>query len=193
MATGSITNDQVEFVETWENLSPMTNFIIKLDMRGDEKHEEVSGKRQFSLTTQDRLITQQRVLDPKNDPFRNGCFRPVITPDDITIETNPNSLSDEDILRIFKASAVAWDEWLENVDAEPTLRRMVELADLNQDDIPLRRYKQLQTRLETVAGGKRNARQKDEETYASLGGQSTDKEARKNASKRAMTSSSASG
>lgn len=189
MATGSITNEQVDFVETWENLSPMTNYFIKLDIRGDEKHEGVQGRRQFSLTTQDRLITQQRILDPKDDPFRNGCFRPIITPDDITIESNPNSLSDEDILRIFAASAVAWDEWLSNVDAEHTLRRMVELADDNQDDIPLRRYKQLQARLSDVGGGPRNAAQKDEETYKSLGGQSTDNEARKNAAKR-MTSSS---
>lgn len=193
MPKGSITDEQVAFVETWENLSPMTNFVIKLDLRGDETHTEISGRRQFSLTTQERLITEQRILESKHNPFRNGCFRPIVTPDDITIETNPNSLSDEDILRIFGASAIAWDEWLSNVDAEPTLRRMIELADDNQDDIPLRRYKQLQERLDVVTGGRKNARQKDEETYRTISGQSSDKEARKNASKRAMTSSSSSG
>jgi hypothetical protein len=192
MATGSITNDQVDFVETWENVAPMTNFIIKLDVRGEEVHESVSGARKFTLTTQDRIITQNRILDPKHDPFLNGCFRPIITPEDITIETNPNALSDEDIVRIFGSSQIAWDQWLETVDAEHTLRRMMELAE-DHEDFPLKRFKQLQARLAEVSGGPKHATQKDEAAYLAMAGKSsgeTENETRKNASKRAMTSSS---
>lgn len=191
MASGSITNEQVDFVETWENVSPMTNFVIKLDMRGDEKHEQISERRNFRLTTQERMLTQEKILDPRHDPFRNGCFRPVITPEDITIETNPNSLSDDDIIRIFGASQVAWEEWLANVDSDATLRRMVELAD-NDENIAHKRVMQLNARLREVTGGPKHATQKDEETYKSLGGQSADKSARKGAAKRAMTSSTSS-
>lgn len=186
---GTISKEQTEFLETWENLSPATHYVIKLDIRGDEKHEPVSGKnRRFTLTTQERMITQSKIIEPKKDPFLNGAFRPVITPDDINIETNPNALSDEDILKIFEASAIAFDEWLETVDAESTLRRMLVLAE-DDDDIAYKRVRKIEQRVLEVTGGPKHATQKDEETYKALGGQGGDKEARKNASKRAMTSS----
>lgn len=168
--SGSITQEQVDFVETWENVSPSTNYIIRLDMRGDETHVQVSERRKFMITTQERMLTEERVLDPKNNPFKNGSFRPVITPDNVTIETNPNALSDDDILRIFKASEVAWGEWLSNLDAPATLRRMIELADENEDDIGLKRYRQMEARLAEVTGGPKHANQKDEDTFRRMGG-----------------------
>lgn len=189
MATGSITNEQVEFIETWENLSPATYYIIKLDVRGDEKHEPITDRRNFTLTTQERMITQNKILEPKKDPFLNGAFRPIITPDDINIETNPNALSDEDIHKIFGASQVAFEEWLNTVDAESTLRRMLELAE-SDDEIAYKRVRLIQARVTEVTGGPKHATQKDEQTYKDLGGSGSDKDARRNASKRAMTSSS---
>lgn len=187
MPTGSITSDQVDFVETWENISQSTNFIITLDPRGEEKHEGITGRRNFTLTTQERIITQSRIVDPKNDPFTNGCFRPVITPDDITLDSNPNALSDEDILKIFKASHVAWSEWLNTVDSDATLRRMVDLAD-DSDDITHKRVNDLKRRLAEVTGGPKHAVQKDEEQYRALAGDGKPED-RKKAAKRSMTSS----
>lgn len=168
--TGSITQEQVDFVETWENVSPITNYVIKLDVRGDETHVEISGRRQFMLTTQERLLTESKILDKKNNPFTNGCFRPIITPENITIETNPNALSDDEILNIFKASEIAWTEWLANIDAPATVRRMMDLAD-DAEDISLKRYRQLEARLTEVTGGPRHATQKDEDTYRRMAGE----------------------
>lgn len=187
MPTGSITAEQVDFVETWENVAQSTNYVIKLDSRGEEKHEAVTGRRKFTLTTQERMITQEKILHAKHDPFLNGSFRPVVTPDDITIETNPNALSDEDIVNIFGASKMAWGEWLQTVDSEATLRRMMDLANEHEDSIPLARYNQLTARLAEVTGGPRHATQRDEDQYRSLAGDG-DKGDRKKAAKRAMTS-----
>ena len=50
---------------------------------------------------------------------------------DVTIETNPNALSDEDILKILRTdSKMAWEEWLSTLDSIATLRRMLDLAEL---------------------------------------------------------------
>jgi hypothetical protein len=93
-----------------------------------------------------------RIKDPKNDPFLNGSFRPVVVPDSITIETNPNALSDEEITRILNSeSAIAWQENLKTIDAVATLRRMLELAE-ELEDVSLKRYRQLEERLVEVRG-----------------------------------------
>ena len=51
MSQGSITEEDTTFVETWENVSPITNWVIRLDVRGEDKPEPVSGARTFMLTT----------------------------------------------------------------------------------------------------------------------------------------------
>jgi hypothetical protein len=148
MMRGSITDDDRNFMETWENIASYQNAIIRLDTRGDEKHEVITGRRRFMLTTEERIITQDRVVDEKNDPFHNGCFRPIIVPDSITIETNPNAMSDDDIQRIFKASDLAFDEWLKTIDSPQTLRRMADLAP--DSDITMKRYKTIEARYREV-------------------------------------------
>jgi hypothetical protein len=148
MMRGSITEEDRTFIETWENIASYQNAIIRLDTRGDERHEVINGRRRFMLTTEERIITQDRVVDEKNDPFLNGSFRPVIVPDSINIETNPNAMSDDDILRIFSASELAFDEWLKTIDSPQTLRRMADLAP--DSDITMKRYKAIEARYREV-------------------------------------------
>lgn len=153
---GSITQSDREFVETWENIASYQNGIIRLDPRGDEKQEMISGPRTFMITTQERLITQDRVADKRNDPFSNGSFRPIVVPEDVTIETNPNALSDEEILDIFKCSDFAWGEYMEVIDSPATLNRMIDLADDDRaEGITVRRLREIQIKLRKVQPQKR--------------------------------------
>ena len=152
MAIGrsTITQAEREFVETWENIAPFQNAIIRLDVRGDEKHEVIQGaNRQFMITTEERMLTQSKVVDKENDPFLNGSFRPVVVPEDITIETNPNALSDEEILEIFGASDFAWSEWMHTIDSPATLNRMIDLAD-QAETMTVKRLREIQMRLREV-------------------------------------------
>lgn len=151
---GSITSADREFVETWENIAPFQNSIIKIDNRGDEKHEVILGRRTFMLTTEERIITQDRIIDKANDPFQNGAFRPVVVPETINIETNPNALSDEEIMQIFEASDIAWEEYLKVIDSPATLNRMVDLAD-EAENMTVKRLRQIQLRLREVSPAKR--------------------------------------
>lgn len=171
MPTGSITQDQVEFVEEWENVSPMVNYIIRLDVRGEPQQEAVEGPRKFKITTEERILTEDKILERKHNPFRNGCFRPITVPDEISIESNPNALSNEEILKIFRSSDLAWEGWMDTLDSPATLQRMVDLAE-EAEEISLRRYRQLQDRHRQIAGELRHATQKDEDVYKEIGQQS---------------------
>lgn len=163
---GYITEEDARFIETWENIAPITNFVIRLDMRGDEKPEGISGQRTFMISTKERKITQDRVAEKKNDPFLNGSFRPVVVPDSVSIDTNPNALSDDEIKSILVSSELAWEEWMKVIDSGETLRRMLDHAE--EADVSLKRYRQLEARLHEVNPPKRIV-QKDQEEYEKMG------------------------
>lgn len=147
---GSITQEDREFVETWEHISAQQWGIVRLDPRGDERPEVISGRRSFKITTEERILTQDKVRDSKNDPFLNGSFRPVTVPDSVTVESNPNALSDQEIVKILNGSDLAWNEWLQTIDSVATLKRMV---DLSEDvDLGMKRFRQLEDRLTKVRG-----------------------------------------
>lgn len=151
---GSITEQDKSFVETWENIATRGNAIYRLDARGEERQEVITGRREFMITTEERIITEGKVLEAKNNPFKNGDFRPITVPDSVTIQTNPNALSDEEILQMFKVSDAAWPSVLETIDSVATLRRMLDLAD-SQDDMTMKRYRDMEHRLLEARGGER--------------------------------------
>ena len=147
---GAITDADRTFIEEWENISTQQHTIIKFDYRGDIKHEMVNiPGHHFRLTTAERLLTEERILRKEDDPFRNGAFRPVIVPDSVSVESNPNALSDDEIKSILVSSQLAWDNWMEVIDAPATLARMIDLA--NQvDGVTLSRFKEIERRLTDV-------------------------------------------
>lgn len=164
--TGSITEEDRLFVETWESVSQAQNYIIRLNRRGDDTPELIQGTRQFKITTYERIMTQDKVLDKKHDPFTNGCFRPIIVPQALTVESNPNAISDVEIDRVFVASEAAWDAYMEVIDAPATLRRMLERAE--HSTISLKRYRELEDR-ERAMNPQKRIMQKDQAQYDALG------------------------
>lgn len=148
--SGAITDEDRKFVETWEHISPQQWGIIRFDARGDERPEVIRGKTQFKITSEERIVSQDRIRDIANDPFLNGSFRPVVVPDSVTIESNPNALSDEEIGQILTSSEVAWEQWLETIDSVATVRRMIDLAD--NSEVSVKRYRELERKLVSVRG-----------------------------------------
>lgn len=149
--TGSITEQDQDFTETWENIATRQNAIIRLDARGEERQEVISGRRSFMLTTEERIITEGKVLDQKNDPFKNGDFRPVVVPDSVTVQSNPNALSDEEIVQMFTVGEAAWPQLLGTIDSIATLRRMLDLAE-DHDSLTMKRFRDIEHRLIDVRG-----------------------------------------
>lgn len=141
--SGSVTEKDKTFIETWENVSHGVNYIIRENRRGDEEYVQVTGMRQFKLSTYDRMLTEDKIYDHRHNPFKNGAFRPVVVPEDITIESNPNAMSADDIRRLFNASDVAWEEYMAVIDSPSTLQRMLDMADDGEAEVTHRRYQQL--------------------------------------------------
>lgn len=164
--TGSVTEAEKRFVEEWESVSDAQNYVIREDRRGDEQYIHVTGQQKFKITTYERILTQDRIRDKQFDPFTNGQFRPIMVPDSITVKTNPNALSDEDIARIFVASDIAWDEYMNVIDSASTLRRMIELAE--NTDLSLKRFRELETK-EQDANPMKRVVQKDQEQFEKMG------------------------
>lgn len=166
LAQGAITADDRAFTEIWENITAPQYTIIRYDIRGDLKHENISGKRQFQITSAERKITQDKIFDPVNDPFLNGAFRPVLVPPSVSATTNPNALSDEEIQRILVSSDVAWEEWLKVIDSADTLGRMITLAE-GVDGVSLKRYNQLR-QLHSDVRPKTRLTQKDRDAFEGI-------------------------
>lgn len=145
----AITDEDKKFVETWENVGPGTTGILRLDARGDVRHEMIKGQRSFFITTEERMISQDRVMIDELDPFRNGTFRPVVVPDSVTVKTNPNALSDKEINKILQSSELAWTEWMQTIDSVATLRRMMEVAE-GLEAFSLKRFREIEARLVEV-------------------------------------------
>lgn len=168
---GAITEIDRGWIEEWENVSAITNFIVRLDARGEERHAEISGSRSFKLTTEERILTQDKIVDVRHDPFLNGCFRPVTVPESVDIESNPNALSDTDIDRVLRSSQVAWSEYMKVVDSPATLRRMLnrfETLLAAGEDLSALRLRQLEVQLQAVSP-RTQIVQKDRKQYESIG------------------------
>lgn len=163
----SITDADRKFVETWENISENQTAIIKITPRGEETHQLISGARTFLCTTEERLLTQDRIVDSKDDPFQNGSFRPLVAPDTITIESNPNALSDDEVLSVLQSSDVAWTEWLRVLDSPATLQRLLDRAE--EANASLRRYREVEAKLTDVRP-KTRITQKDREQFEKIAG-----------------------
>ena len=163
----SITEDDRRFVETWENISANQTAIVKIDARGEETHQVIAGPRKFLVTTAERLVTQDRILDEKDDPFKNGTFRPVNVPETVTIESNPNALSDEEVMRVLQSSEVAWEEWMRVLDSPETLRRMLDAAEAA--NASLRRFRQIEARIAELRPQTRLT-QKDRDQFEKIAG-----------------------
>lgn len=174
MPRGSITDQDREFVEVWEHVSPQTWGVMHLNARGDEVPELVSGQREFRITTEERMLTEDQIVRVEHDPFKNGAFRPVVVPDSITIETNPNALSEAEIREILSsASEMAFEENLRLIDSVATFHRMLEIGE-TMDALTMKRYKAVEARLEE-ARGHPQLEVKDPELKKFLSGDSEDR------------------
>lgn len=164
---GAITDADRTFIEEWECIATQSYTVMKFDYQGATKHQLIQGRRKFTISTAERKITEERILDVKDNPFRNGDFRPIIVPDSVSIETNPNALSDEEITSILVSSEFAWQQWMDVIDSPSTLARMADLAN-NVEGLTLSRFKEIERRL-LDSRPKTQVTNKDRDAFEKLG------------------------
>lgn len=167
MPKGSISDVDRDFIETWESVSEGTYYVIRFDARNEPEMIPVPGGREFKLSTEERIVTEDKILERKSNPFRNGAFRPMIVPDDYEPDRNPNAISNEQIEKMFGASELAFTEFLEGLDSAGTLRRAIALGE-DHDSLSTKRLNRIKERFREVNGGPNHARQKDESQYRTI-------------------------
>lgn len=87
--------------EIWELMIDGRVSVEKTNHMGHPSTVSAKGKGQrIRLSTRDRLLAQERIRDPKNDPFTNGMMVRI----DSAAQEEPQSdqaLTDEDLVSVF--------------------------------------------------------------------------------------------
>lgn len=84
--------------------------------------------REFHISREDREENQRRILDPKNDPFRNGTFlRQDAAQGEDPNTVSEDALSTEQLLAIADLDTVAFEARVKTLGEVPA-RRLLEIG-----------------------------------------------------------------
>lgn len=137
--------------EVWENAGKGRVAIQKLDQRGLKRTEIVAGGRKFHVTPRERRMNQELVALESMDVFINGTLRPVRmiegTEDAKEIASNPNHLSESDMVTLLKSHYKTFDDRLESITNIGTVERLLELAETDEVGATVRTVSRLRDRL----------------------------------------------
>lgn len=141
----------MEEQEIWENPGKSRVAIRKYDSTGRERVDLVGGGRKFNITTRERKLNQELVAVDHLDVFTNGTLRPVrlLEGDEevATITSNPNHLSESDMVDLLKSHWKVFDERIEKINHLGTLERLYEVAQDEKVGATVRAVRRLQERI----------------------------------------------
>lgn len=136
-------------LETWENTGNSRVVLKKYSHAGELVDEMLNGRRKVMLTPQERRINQELAANKALDPFSNGILAPVRlieTAEDLEdITSNPNLMSETDMRDLLKGHFKKLEARLTEVDSEPILRRLLEIA--QEEDVTLGKVTAIEARL----------------------------------------------
>ena len=118
--------------EMWETTTPGTVWVPVIDTRGREKEVKVGGRvgARLRIETEDRIIAEERLLNPENSPFRNGLL--------VRIDARRGDHADpaldqgqeittQELMAAFAKSGNAFHAYVDKLN-EINVRRMHEMA-----------------------------------------------------------------
>lgn len=119
-----MTETQREFNEIWELTVPGTVWVSIVNERGRERAVQVGGRggKRLRISPLDRELTQERIVDPENDPFLNGALVRVDTRDPGR-ERSDQELTTEALVEIFGLETPMFIKRI-NALSEVNVRRM---------------------------------------------------------------------
>lgn len=141
--------------ETWKNATRSTVVLKKHDRKGNLVDEVIRGGKIFAITPEERRMNQEIAANQKQDMFMNGLLAPVRlleSSDDVQeLQSNPNHMTDEDIIEVFKIkSAKAFKERVSAVTNPLTLKRMLEVAHLEEANAMVKQVEYVTNCLKTI-------------------------------------------
>lgn len=115
----------------WETTTDGVLWFMTTDSRGHEKPKKVGGKAgtRFRVTTVDREITQDLIVNPANDPWANGFLKRIDADQNGDERTaTDQALSTEELMIVFGKSGNAFQSAVRRLN-ERNVRRLREMCD----------------------------------------------------------------
>lgn len=144
--------------ETWTNPGKGQVYILTFDARGNLGSTVVRPNGKIVISTEERLLNQDRAATEGSDVFKNGSLTPVrlieSAEDYQEIASNPNLLSEDDMKDLFKLKAADFKKRLGDINNIIALDRMHELATDENSEIntTVAQLKALESRISDVRG-----------------------------------------
>ena len=143
-------------METWHNTTDCTIYVTRIGEYGKRSTELVYGRRNLTITPQERRINQQACAIPEQDVFTNGTLQPTSLidgePDTERLRSNPNMLDTKEIDRLFKLRGETFQERIGNITNIATIARLLELARDPRRNATVHQYEILRRRERAITG-----------------------------------------
>ena len=142
--------------ETWANHGKGDVFVLTFDHTGRLKSVPIRSGQKLTLTVKERQLNQERAFSSDADMFSNGRLSPVRLVDSADdyeeIASNPNHLSESDMVDVLKLKGKAFSERLDEITNVIALERMFELASDESANVSMTQFRTLEKRLSAVRG-----------------------------------------
>lgn len=148
----------VDDKETWKNAGAGEIWIKVLDpITQRMQHTPVRSGAKVAISTRDRQFNQDLAASPDKDFFSNGTLTPVRLVDTAEdyqeISSNPNLLSEDDMVEILKIRAIGkFRERIADITNLIALNRMIEMAESEEVNVTMAHSKALNARLQDLRG-----------------------------------------
>lgn len=145
--------------ETWSNAGAGEVWILTFDHSGKVKQIPIRSGGKAVITVEERKLNQDRAASVEKDFFMNGSLTPIRLVDTAEdyheISSNPNLLSEDDMLDLFKLKGPAFRARLADVTNVIALRRMLDIAksDDAATNVTMTQFKILESRITDLSSG----------------------------------------
>jgi hypothetical protein len=147
--------DDVQEYEAWQNATLGRVVVIKLDSRGQQRHDLIGPGKTFHITPIERRMNQERAASEEQDVFLNGVLQPVTllenAEDFERLKENPNHVSEDDVRSMFKFKLPEFRARLEQIGNPAALERLMEVARSKDVMCTLHQFEAIQARLVAVS------------------------------------------
>jgi len=133
-------------------------WILTFDHSGKVRQIPIRSGGKAVITVEERKLNQDRAASTEKDFFMNGALTPIRLVDTAEdyheISSNPNLLSEDDMLDLFKLKGPAFRARLADVTNVIALRRMLDIAKSDdKTNVTMTQFKILESRIAELGTG----------------------------------------
>lgn len=141
--------------EIWENQLPGRTWVAKRDYDGRPSSDSVVGVGgRLRISTADRIRNQERIREPRLDPFRNGTLVRIDSPQSSDpLTDSADALTREELLEAFQMDFDDFRDYVAEL-SEVNVRRLVAMSTEAEATVNQANFlkEQIETRFPVTSG-----------------------------------------